>query len=186
MSSNENPGDAPYWALKSLWSLTKRSASVSSPAGADDSAGGADVELGVGSSEADDSAEAVGSAAEALDSAEEEGSSEADDAPAEGSGTKMPELIDEMGLAVAEAEAEAETEDGAALMLAEAEGRVQARFLAMGVPNAGAARARTGKTVNRVENFIVNCIVVWCGRACRCVIRRWRVVEKSVDRASSR
>lgn len=56
----------------------------------------------------------------------------------------------------AEAEAEAATDEAGALTLAEAEGRVHALFLATGDPRAGAAKARTGRTVKRVENFIVS------------------------------
>lgn len=100
--------------------------------------------------------------------AEEAGSSEADSV---GSGAKIPVLI-EVGSAEADAEAdssaetetvaEAEATDEAAalalalaLTLAEADGRVQALFLATGDPNAGAAKARTGRIVKMVENFIV-------------------------------
>lgn len=124
-------------------------------------------------SEEEGSAEAVGSDAEAvaLDSADEVGSRERDPS-AEGAGAKTPVLMDEVGLAVAEAEAESATEDGAAdtETEAEAEGRVQARFLAMGVPSAGAARARTGRAVNRVENFIVDVPFRWsCLFSGRCV-----------------
>lgn len=141
--------DIPYWALKSLWSLTKSSASLS-PEAADEAAGSADeVDDGTSSDEA---------------AAEEAGSSEADSV---GSGAKTPVLI-EVGSAEAEADssaelvAEAEATDEAAalalalaLTLAEADGRVQALFLATGDPNAGAAKARTGRIVKMVENFIV-------------------------------
>lgn len=151
--------DIPYWARKSLWSLTKRSASDSSPAGADDSAGSADeVVLGssLATSEAEAEAEAVGSA-DALTSTDEAGSR---DAEAVGSGAKMSVLTDEVGTAEAEAStltlalAETETE-------AEAEGRAQARFFATGEAMAGAARARTGRIVKRAVNFIVNVMLVF-------------------------
>lgn len=96
----------------------------------------------------------------------EVGSSEADSV---GSGAKTPVLIDEVDSAEADSEAEADSTPEAdaeadadsmaeievdALALTLAEGRVHALFLATGDPNAGAAKARTGRMVKIVANFI--------------------------------
>jgi hypothetical protein len=140
-------GNVPYWALKSLWSLTNKSASALT-AGADDSAGAAeDGEVALALSEA---------------ASEEVGSREAE---ADGSGAKIPVLIEVVSAEEADADADAElaadsmemlVEAEAAIVVeAEAEGRAQALFLATGDARAGAARARTGRTESRVENIIV-------------------------------
>jgi hypothetical protein len=140
-------GNVPYWALKSLWSLTNKSASALT-AGADDSAGAAeDGEVALALSEA---------------ASEEVGSREAE---ADGSGAKIPVLIEVVSAEEADADADAELAADSMEMLVEAEavtvveteaeGRAQALFLATGDARAGAARARTGRTESRVENIIV-------------------------------
>ena len=130
---------SPYCALKSLCSLTKRSASDSSPAGAEDCAGSAELVVEAGASDSEAGMDEVGSRS-------------TDEASPVGSGAKTPVLTEESE-AEAEAEADSTAEEASALAvalaltltLALAEGRVQALFFATGDPSAGAARARAGR-----------------------------------------